>query len=61
MYVLWELVTMSLKFVVCISMKNSLSFMFDDFDIVNLVPRQICVQMCIMLNTKNRNKQSFEI
>jgi hypothetical protein len=44
-----ELVIMSSKFVVCISLK------IDDFDTINLVPRQICLS-CIMLNTKNGNK-----
>jgi hypothetical protein len=49
------LVIMSLKFVVCISLRNTFSFMFDDFDIVNLAPRQICL-CCIILNIKNGNK-----
>ncbi len=42
-------------YLVCISLKDSLSFMFDDFDTINLAPRQICLS-CIMLNTKNGNK-----
>ncbi len=43
------LVIMSSKFVVCISLKSSLSFLFGDFDIFNLIPRHICLH-CIMLN-----------
>ncbi len=50
-----ELVIMSLEFVVCISLKDSLSFMFDDFDTINLAPRQIFLSRN-MLNTKNGNK-----
>jgi hypothetical protein len=46
------LIIMSSKSIVSISLKKSLSFMFDDFDTINLVPRQIYLQ-CIMLNTKN--------
>jgi hypothetical protein len=49
------LVIISSKFVVCISLTISLSFMFDDFDVANLAPKHICL-CCIMLNTKNRNK-----
>jgi hypothetical protein len=54
------LVIISSKFVVCISLTISLSFMFDDFDVANLAPKHICL-CCIMLNTKNRNKWCFEI
>ncbi len=43
---------MSSKSTISISLKSSLSFTFDDFDTINLVPRQICLR-CIMLNTKN--------
>jgi hypothetical protein len=35
-----------------ILLRNFLSFMFDDLDIVNLVPRRIDMH-CIMLNIKN--------
>ncbi len=37
------LIIMSSKFVVFISLKSYLSFMFDDFDIVNLALRHICL------------------
>ncbi len=50
-----RLVIMSSKYVVCISLRNSLSFMFDDFDTINLAPRHIYLR-CIMLNIKNGNK-----
>ncbi len=46
---------MSSKSIVSISLKSSLSFMFDDFDTINLVPRQICLRR-IMLNTINGNQ-----
>jgi hypothetical protein len=49
------LVIMSLKFVVCTSLRSYLSFMFDDFDTVNLVSRHVCLHY-VMLNTKNGNK-----
>jgi hypothetical protein len=49
------LIIMSSKSLVSISLKSSLSFMFDDFDTINLIPRQICLH-CIMLNTKNGNQ-----
>jgi hypothetical protein len=49
------LVIMSSKFVVCISLNNTFSFMLDDFDIVNLALRQICL-CCIILNTKMEMK-----
>ncbi len=42
------LAIMSSKSIVCISL-SSLSFMFDNFDTVNLTPRHICLR-CIMLN-----------
>jgi len=45
------LVIMSSKFVVFISLKNYLSFMFDDFDIVNLALRHICL-CCINIQLK---------
>ncbi len=51
----YGLVIISLKFEVYISLRSSLSFMFDDFDTINLAPKHICL-CCIMLNTKNRNK-----
>ncbi len=50
---------MSSKFMVCNLFKRSLSFMFDDFDIVSFSPRHICLR-CIMLNTKNGNRWCFE-
>jgi hypothetical protein len=46
---------MSSKFEVFILLKSFLSFMFDDFDTINLAPRHICLHY-IMLNTKNGNK-----
>jgi hypothetical protein len=49
------LVIMLSKSIVCISLRSYLSFMFDDFDIVNLVLRHIFLHY-IMLNTKNGNK-----
>ncbi len=50
---------MSSKSVVCSLFKRSLSFMFDDFDIVSFAPKHICLH-CIMLNTKNGNRWCFE-
>jgi len=52
------LAIMSLKSLVYILL-SSLSFMFDDFDTVNLTPRHICL-CCIMLNFKNGNKWCLE-
>jgi hypothetical protein len=49
------LIIMSSKSTDSISLKSSLSFMFDDFDTINLVPRQICLRR-IMLNTINGNQ-----
>jgi hypothetical protein len=45
------LTMMSLKSILCILLRTSFSFMFDDLDTVNLTPRHICL-CCIMLNTK---------
>jgi hypothetical protein len=45
----------SLKSIDCILFKNSLSFMFDDLDMVNLTLRHICLH-CITLKTKNGNR-----
>jgi hypothetical protein len=42
---------MSSKCVVCNLFKRSLSFMFDDFDIVSFAPKHICLH-CIMLNIR---------
>jgi hypothetical protein len=55
----YGLVIMSLKSIVCILLKSYLSFMFDDFDIVNLVPKHILLRN-IKLNIKNGNKLCFE-
>jgi hypothetical protein len=42
---------MSSKSMVCISLKGSLSFMFEDFDTNNLASKYICL-CCIMLHKK---------
>jgi hypothetical protein len=50
----YGLVIMSLKSVICTSLKSYLSFIFDDFDTVNLVMKHIF--LCyIMLNINNGN------
>jgi hypothetical protein len=45
------LVIMSSKSVVCISLRSSFSFLFDDFDTINLAPRHISLHF-IKLNKK---------
>jgi len=50
----------SLKSIDCNLFKSSISLMFDDLHTVNLASRHICLHR-IMLNTKNGNRQCFEI
>jgi hypothetical protein len=41
------LIMISLNFVIYISLKSSFSFMFDDFDAINLAPRQfVYIVLC---------------
>jgi hypothetical protein len=51
-YLFCGLTMMLSKSATYILLRNFLSFMFDDLDIVNLVPRRIDMH-CIMLNIKN--------